>query len=260
MNRFVIVTTGRTGSTALAKELDNHPNVTCHGEILRPGIFRGDEPIPSAAEVERLAATSPLPYRTFARLRPDEEPDPGTFSCWVTHLENHAEGKMAIGFKMVQGHSKGFEDFFDVLRTLRFRVLHMTRRNLLRQAISAMVARETKVFNATDYKPEAQRTFTFPPPEILRWMRKKIRRSAQYRTRLGESGLPVLDIAYEDFRDDKAGFYREVCDFLGVPFQVPEASAQSIMTPEPLRELLTNYDAVARSLKRNEMDGFLEDA
>jgi LPS sulfotransferase NodH len=262
MNRFVIFTMGRTGSTAFAKELDKHPNVACHGEILRPGIFAGEraEQMPEPDKVERMSRVRPLPYRMFARLRPDDPPDLDAFARWMEHLEAHAADKRAVGFKMVDAHLRGFDNLFSVLNRLGFRVIYLTRRNVLRQVISGMVARETKVFNATDYQPQDGRKFEFVPRQVAMRMRRKIKKDAAYRQQMADLGLPFLEVTYEDFRDDKAGFYRQVCDFIGVPYFVPEASAQSIMTPEPLRQLLANYDDVARALKRNKMEHFLADA
>ena len=160
--RFVIFAQGRSGSTLLADLLNSHPRVYCADEIL-----------------------------TWKR----SDPARYALACSVGHRCDTYGFKVKI-YQLTQGQQ--LTDPGRLLRQLHdegWLLLHLQRRNVLRQALSSMVAAQRDV-----YHQQRGAAGLAPVPidaaELLRQTADRVRFCAEEAAAL--EGLPYASFLYED--------------------------------------------------------------
>jgi LPS sulfotransferase NodH len=224
--RFVIFTSGRSGSELLASLLHAHPRVHCDGEELAlPRPFR-------AAHVRGRAVRTTLAHR-MGRSGPD-----------------------VYGWKLITNHLRWYPEVFPnptaflgtyaqppgLLVTLR-------RADLLNQTLSLLHAEHTQ-FHYQAGKPAPRfEPFEVEPENLLsqlyyyendeRWLTETV------------GDLPHLSLVYEDdlatpkAQQDTAN---RVFDRLGLPPAPVDARLVPVAPPVP-RDRITNFEAVASALR-----------
>ncbi len=113
--KFVILGQGRTGSTLLTSLLNSHPAITCDGEILARRVL------------------NPLLYVT-CRSRIQSASDVYGFKVKIYQLTRTQKLDDVIGF-------------FKRLREDQWQIIYLKRENLLRHAISNMIAENTRLYH-----------------------------------------------------------------------------------------------------------------
>ena len=222
---FIVLARSRTGSNLLITLLESHPHIRADGEILHSLEGR------DGADV--LAKTfCKQPIRIKAR-----------------------------GFKVFYYHPID-DDSGGVWRTLagmdHLRVIHLKRRNVLRTLVSRKVA------GARDeWVTESGAPASFTDKAVALAARELAEGFA--RTRAWEEGgdemfsrHPLLSVHYEDLADDPNGVFREITDFLGVPYARPSTTLRR-QNPERLSDLVTNYEELKGAFQGTELEEFFED-
>src|SRR5688572_27202010 len=122
MTRAIILTTQRSGSTLLVSSLQSHPEILCRGELLIAGLRM---PPPALLKnhrhlfkLTRLVTTGAwLSTRTMRRFYAIQGPRAHVFKA----MYNHLRPPWTLNY---------------LLRDPDIRVIHLQRRNLLKQYIS----------------------------------------------------------------------------------------------------------------------------
>jgi hypothetical protein len=205
---------------------------------------------------------------------------------------DHPEAIRAVGFKL---HYEQIWQVPDVLEWLvaqnDLRVVHLKRRNLLRSRVSQRIAEMTQFFGEpiprplTDLltstkalkalrhparaakalrnalapklpRPQAQREpITVSADECKFYFAWVEENAAQYGSAFGDH--PVLTISYEDLLADREAVLHELQMFLGLrPRPLPVATRQQ--NPEPLEELIANYDELRSAFKDTKYAEFFD--
>jgi len=249
--RFVILTTGRSGSTWLAEALNSHDEVVCFGSLFE-------------VNADYVSFDSPG-YDNFddaAIAQRDAEP--------LSFLRERVFGDhpaRAVGFKIQYTNWFGFPGLLEELAAdAALRVIHLRRRNLLRTLASLRLAERTGQYHAKPLRVGPQRmlqalrhplravgrlrsrmeTRTYAPPSIRLsveecrefFMRAKL--EAQRHDELF-AGHDRLDVDYEEMVDDFAAVSRRLQQFLGVT-QRTLTYTQRPLNAAPARDMIANYD------------------
>jgi len=262
----------------LVSLLNAHPQVTCFREVLNPAhefIIYGVEGYDNDRAADRA-------------LR---DADPVAFLLQRIFCA-HPAGTAAVGFKTQ------YEQIWLVPRALEWllaqddlRVIHLRRRNLLRARVSIRIAqmtgvwmerkppplaglltpanalralrhpgRATKVVRATlrPKRPAAdarQQPIALSLDECRFYFNWVEQNAAQYDDAF--KGHPLVTLYYEDLVGDRRRRLEEVQKFLGVrPQSLPVATRQQ--NPEPLRELIANYDELRAAFKDTKYAEFFD--
>ena len=214
-SRFIIVTSGRTGSELLVTLLDSHPRIVCDGEIL---ARRVDAP-------SRLVAGR----QTRAALL----------------------GASAYGFKLLGQHIRYIQPVRDPATFLSgahhdgVKLIRLRRRSLLDQAISSVRAARS----AWHYTRADRATFVAPTldaVEVLATM--VIIEDAERYLDDRLEGLAVRELTYEGDLlrpEDRRRSADDICRDLALA-PVPLASDLVRITPERSSLAVANYDEIRR--------------
>ena len=273
--RFIILSGPRTGSNLLARSLNSHPEVTCFGEVFNfmidfvmYNVEGYDNLNPADLALQRRDPLQLLRQRVFGA---------------------HSQRTRAVGLKFHYDQLWGHQDLQDGLTGDKgLRVLHLQRRNLLRALISLKIAEQTgvwvvptgrkltlanvgKAFRHPGWavqklsallprmetaKSSAPAGVSISPEELYEYIiRMEITRAKFDDMFRDHSTHTVL---YEDLQRDREAVFNQTQAFLGVEPR-PLAAALQKQNPEPLRELLENYDELYEAFGDGDHGWMFED-
>jgi len=228
--RFCIFAQGRTGSSLLRSLINGHPDLQCRGEVLGP-----DAVLFPVRYVERLARHTPRP---------------------------------AFGFKVKVyqlTHHQGISDpngFMKALVRRGYRIIHLHRRNVLRQAISnsyALAAGRYHLQAGQSGGPEAIRV---DPGKLRGVMERRQEHTVLETSALRGLESDTLGLVYEDHLLDPTAHQSTVdtvFEFLGLPPSVEvEARFERIVTGS-LRDRISNFAELEQELAGTPFARHLDD-
>ncbi len=224
MVRAVISGRGRIGSHMLATALQQHTRIYARTEVFG------------------LVGMQRLRFVVSALLdKPEKEVgEDDILGYLMDYLEDQASrhGAQALVFISLYYELLSAPFTQALRRAFRerdFRIIHLTRRNLLKRLISSTVAKETGAYLAGS----AQLRVRLDAERIVEDIQFTLQSEAQVRARF--AGTPCLDLVYEDVCADFRGAMRQICKFLEVPYDEvqPETMKQENRT---MREAIVNYD------------------
>lgn len=268
--RFIILSGARTGSNMLASALDGSPNIVCFRETFNTRVdhidFHVDGYDDDSAEDRALRDSD---FREFLRRR---------IFC------DHGGRVQAVGFKMPHTQFWAFPGLLEwLVDDTDLRVLHLKRRNLLRMLVSLRIAQETGFWvDARERRLRrrlvgasmrtADRLWGLFSPTRAPWRSPRPRLvlaevecreffdrveqdDAAYAHRFGDH--QQLALYYEDLVNDQEETLSQVQDFLGVaPGRLAPTTRRQ--NPEPLAELIENYDELYKAFKSTPHASFFD--
>lgn len=244
--RFVVLTTNRSGSTWLMSTLNSDPRVMAQGELFlsrrRSLERRWDSDFAHPRFIEtRRDGTVPRPFSVFA------------------FLDSLYSAPGAVGFKLMYAHLLQFPELLVYFVRHRIRIVHLVRQNHLDVLLSyAVKARLGKAHLLEGQRAPQDMTVELDAGRLLEqlaWLQRKQRVA---RWVLTISGLPHMEVAYEDLLRDPAHF-SPIWQFLSLEprSNAPRSSLVKIRRGSH-RELIRNYDEVRHVLSGSRFAGLLE--
>ena len=280
--RFIILSGPRTGSTMLVTTLNSSPQITYFGELFKfmedtVGFGLGGIDIPgydnhSVADLELRNSD----FKAFLNQR----------------IFVEMKGVIATGFKQHYSHFLGFPGLREWLVEQRdMRVLHLHRRNLLRVLLSTEITKATggwvdraqptlkdkhlpsllqralrhparyaaripELFHnrAPEWKAKRE-AITLSPQECAAFFKETELHVEFYDKLLAKHQVHTL--FYEDLVDRREATLNAVQQFLGTtPRRLGVSTARQ--NPEPLAELIANYDELRTAFQGTEYESFLD--
>lgn len=248
LKKFVIITLPRSGSTVLVKTLDRHPQVFCAGELFYfPGnIYHTECQFP----FWRIKVLSnKINYlinfpNVILRLR-----------RFMNNFYNQEKpGYKAVGFKMMYQHILYMPGIMDYLKKNNIKVILLTRKNIIRNVLSDMKARESGVYHK---EPGDDKNVNKKLHVNLQLLSEKINETGRWSKKLEavSAGMETLQIDYSDFAnwDEMTG---RVFDFLEVSREIIQPATEKL-NPPALENMIDNYEEVKQWAIENGYSAFI---
>jgi hypothetical protein len=224
--RFVVFGQGRTGSKLLIELLRSNPDIDCDGEVLNGYYWN---------RVNRRLILPLLHYYPLPLFR-----------------RNARKSQKAVyGFKLFDDHIHRPGHILSCMHREGWRIIHIQRRDLIAQAISGVVARQTSRWHRRKGESVALSTVVIEPDKFLAVVQERVYRAAKIERLLAK--VPRLDIIYEDDLVD-IGYWEKtsvrLMHYLGLPVKL--LSAEIVKTWEqPYSELIANYTELIEAVGRS---------
>lgn len=226
--RFLIFAQGRSGSTLLGSLLGSHPDISCDHEILSiPVLF---------------------PMHYVQRRAQLSRKDTYGFRVKIYQLTSIQKIKAPRRF-VAKLHRSGYK------------IIHLRRANLLRQAVSNLVAAASDRYHYTrsDRDPAAAASIDVDCGELVSMIRKRVRYADDEDRVL--AGLPAHRMIYERHLLHRSAHQRALDDvfaFLGVP-SLPVRSDLVRSVSGRLEDVVRNYAELEKALREAGFERFLHD-
>jgi hypothetical protein len=222
--KFVVFAQGRTGSTLLVDLLDHLDGVHCDEEIL-------DAPVLStrlwvdAHRYRHPDAVYGFKVKIVQLVDAQRVTDP---AAWLTDM-----------------HRRGW------------RVIHLWRRNLLRQVLSTMLAERRGSFVFRDRAVPALDKLVVDPAHLRHWMR--VLAAVSVREREVIAAVPHTTVCYEDdleHPDRQQATLDRLAAFLSRPTATARTEVKRTAAG-PISDVVANVDDIERLLRGTEWESFL---
>ncbi|ATX80295.1 hypothetical protein Ga0123461_1883 [Mariprofundus aestuarium] len=263
--KFFIFTRGRTGSTAIIDELDNHPDIVALQELF---ISLEKSPELSKAYLEHgkgfykhiSAPYQVLPYGAWSsQYRRFRLPvigvtylacnrlisEKGMLSLYLDQSEQRTllsgQGKR-FGFKVLANHFDERPDLAGALKARGYMAIYLERKNTVKLILSGLIARQRGIYNLKNYIA-SEESYVIDLEDFEKrviWAKDSVQKE---KTWLKEKGFDVHVITYEDFVEDRETFFQGICSMLDIPFMLPPETDYSVMIPD-LSKTIANYESL----------------
>lgn len=231
---FVVLTRGRTGSTPICADINQHPDVVCHQELFRPAPINSPHDMAPSYEALKQSGAA---FSAGDYLARTAALDPGKL----------------VGFKallMDLNRHEGLETF--LLETAK--IVFLTR-DPVGAAISAAIASKRGAFNRhvglTDqaYLEKLRTRVELDPAFVVDEVKNYAYWSDVWKQRLKDANAPHIIITYEEYVEDRNYLLERVFDFLSVP-KLPSIGSAEYMkvTSENVWDDILNADEVRQAL------------
>jgi LPS sulfotransferase NodH len=220
--RFMIVGNARTGSNYLLDGLKTSPAIRMYHEI--------------------FASHNREVGKDFEKIL-------------STMYQRESRSTKMVGFKVFYNHLTN-EEWKKLVARNDLKVIHLTRRNRLRTIISLEIAFKTGQWTqgGKSAGPKEKRV-TLDPLKLLRRLEQI--EEGEGATRIRFCDRPILEIVYEDLVQSPREVFAAVSAYLGVDGIDPDKIRLRRQNPEPLAQLIVNYDEVESALKNTRFAEYL---
>jgi LPS sulfotransferase NodH len=223
--RFAIVGNARTGSNFLLDGLKTSPSIRMYHEIF--------------ADHNRQIG------KDFDRV-------------FATVFQPESQSTEMVGFKVFYNHLTD-EEWQRLLAHKELKIIHLTRRNRLRTVISLEIAFKTGQWTQSGKKVSSEikeRRLQLEPSRLIQRLEQIEAGEAAARVRFRDR--EILEVVYEDLVSSPLESFEAVGRFLGVRGIDPKQIRLRRQNPEPLQQLLVNYDEVEAALLNTRFAGYLQ--
>jgi len=227
--KVVVVTRGRTGSTAITEELGQTPGCRSELEVFSQG-----------ADVDFFDTP---PFEAWRRERPLAD-EAQLASAYLDLLEGETRerGCRALFWKALSQHFDERPYLGDMLRRRGYRAIYL-RRAPVRQVISGLVAQERGLYNSRR-PPKDRRRFRIDVARLRGLAEHERFAVNRDEALLFKHRLTGLEASYEDYLADRAQFFARIYADLGLPVALPRPSRYAVMLPD-LQAAIANFDGVS---------------
>src|SRR5688500_13098360 len=245
-NKFVVLTTNRSGSEWMMSTLNNFQDVFAHGELFLPrprdpeGKWDSDFGYPRFVE-SKVKGIALRPFSVFSYLN--------TFYGMP--------GK--VGFKLMYKQLGAYPEILAYLLKHRVRIIHLIRQNhldvMLSYAVKAKIGRAHLLVGQSTPDELRVELDTRSLVRKLGWLQEQHNMA---RKLLKWFRLPHVEVIYEDLVRDHTQFHL-IGDFLSINSrqQIPQSALTKIRKAGH-RDVIGNYDQVRETLVNSKFAGLLE--
>lgn len=224
-SKFMVIGFARTGSNYLIDGLKSSNSVVTYPEIF------ADHNRTSGKDIEKVLSTL---------------------------YQNEHRGARLVGAKIFYNHLTE-EEWHKFAAHDEFQIIHLTRANKLRTIVSLDVAFKTDEWTRSRFvrkTPLAKRRISLDTFRLLG--RLEAIRTQESLTRKRFAARPVHEVIYEEMVADPQKIFRGVGNFLGVTDIDYTTIKITKQNPEPLHQLVVNFDEVRQLLINTEFAGYLD--
>jgi LPS sulfotransferase NodH len=241
MQKFIIISTQRSGSSLLVTTLASHPAVVCHREIFLEENFH-----PNSYSTFRVSSLRNRVAHLFYREK--------LVNQYLEKLLSEAGDVAAFGFKFMYSQDKPLPQVIEWAEREDVKVIHLIRANVLKKRLSRLVSRFRNLAHSTERVEVCRISIeTTQLKEKLDSMSEQI---DQFRSRL--SHLQYIEVTYEELVANQAHEIKRLLEFLELEVVMGLSSNLVKVNSNDLSEVIKNYDEVAQVLTGTKYEQFLQ--
>jgi hypothetical protein len=271
--RFIILSEPRTGSSMLVQALNSSPQIVCFREVFNGRLDFIDFSMEGYDNFS--SADRPLRKQDPVRFLHER-----IFCSWPDDIR-------AVGFKLLYEHYIDFPGLIEgLVRDAGLHVIDLRRRNVLRMLVSFKLAEETGVW-MQEQPAKLTRSRLFAAirhpqraisraPQVLRRRRPQPEQRPRMRITAHEffefamkshlrgegydemfQDHPRFPVSYEDMTERQDAVFAAVQSFLGVEPRPLQVTLER-QNPQPLRELIENYDELRETFQNTPAAEFFD--
>lgn len=248
---FVLLSTQRSGSTWVIDMLNSHPAITAYSELLLENAHGK----PEWGGAKDLGFWND--YYGTEHARCSDTPRRGLLYKYLDQVYAPRANCSAIGFKLMYGQFGAFPELFDYMKKREVKVVHLIRENLLDILLSKETASQRDIFHSRVEDQLGEVRINLDTRQLLQRLETQLGGMERARRIFEGSGLPYLEVMYEDLISD-AAWFDQILDFLCVSTaRASLSSSLKKLNKAPHRDLIENYESVETVLRGTRFEALL---
>lgn len=251
MNKFVILSQPRTGSTLITSLIASHKGVRCLVEPINPSTHNHHmKPIPGSPGLIPEVLIQNKLEPTLNKLL-SKGPLPQNWNSTSKTAE------IAAGFKIMAHQVRGLkhsELFWEYLHKNSIKVLLVFRENIAMQYISDLIVKKTRQCAVWSGEPKTAQVEV--PIKSLRENLRRIKEERRYLLERSRN-LDRRRLTYEKFKDNITTVESILPWLTGAKYNV--TSKLQKQNPDSMRSRVTNYDQLVAELRRLKFDHLISE-
>ena len=249
MSNFVILSSKRSGSTYLVSALNNHPEISCTGEI-----FKAINPLRIILPEYSYFHTQNESIGNRIRHYLNRE---YVTKLHLDKLYKRNKDENIIGFKLMPRQITRFPATIPYLREKNIKAIALIRKNLIDRLVSTKRAVKTKTFGTKNIDRAKKVTLKLDPKTIIKDL--ELLDSDTQRIKSNAALFNHILINYDDlFSLDSTIIQKKISEFLDVNFH-PLKSKQTKIIKNPVSRVVENYDEIYPIIKNSRFNIHLVD-
>lgn len=247
MEKFVILTTKRTGSTRLVSLLDSHPQIMCMEELLLSADCLKTSPLKYAySSFRNKNLVSKLRHKFF-RERSNRK--------YLEFVFSEKEYS-ACGFKVMGSQIRENLNMISILNEMSVKFILLKRKNLLKKLISHKIALTTGEWSRKKSDEYDRIKVKLDKSTLLNGLDNLVRADRNLEKLL--TGCQVLTVFYEDtFGKNQTKVLTEILSFLNIKGSAILKSNLMKQNSNQLIDLVENYKEIVEILEPTDYKSFL---
>ncbi len=246
VQKFIMLSYARCGSNMLKAMLNEHPQITCFGEIFNPAYGKGYLKWVNKSFLRRLSHKYLRDYSIENFLND------------ICTIQTTGDPQ-AVGYKiMYPGQFERYPNFRDHWKINEFKIIRLTRHNLLRRYLSSKIANKESRWSSSNYRGR-QISITLDLDDLKRSINCLESIDCQIDTLAQE--FQYLNVSHEQIVLNRKSSLQNIFEFLGVDINQTEKIEPRTVKQNPgeLNMLIENYDEVRDALAGGQYERFLEE-
>ena len=255
--KFILFSKQRSGSTWVIDLLNSHPEIVGFAELFLYDMW-GQPPVGGDAGI--LAWNSFLARYVTGSGEPTRRERDRLYNQYLDEsVFASRQASKAIGFKLMYNQAVSDLAIPKYLQQNSVSCVHLIRRNHLDAVLSAEAVRLRGLAHAETNAPVRQVTIHLEPESIELRLQRRDREIAAASEYADFLGLPVIELVYEELSADITRII-PVLEFLGVDSSAVDLTSRlRKLNSKSHRELISNYDDIARALHGSRFAHMLRD-
>lgn len=249
MNKFIIVGTQRTGSSALGQALGLHPQVACGWEWTQRVGYLSLISLPKKA-LEGEFSYLPEKHKLYMKKVFTEE------TCWIGFRRLFRSSDMWIGSPKLAPslYLERLRDHLDWISADKdIHVIHIVRNDNLSWLKSKALSEKTGSYFGEDY---SEVKVSINPKEAVK--RLQLKEIIDEKLFSLESTNPYFQVSYESFKKGNRGVVEDVLKFLKLdPVLLPDLKAGMSLKPQTNKTVSSSIENLEEIKSAISLHGYL---
>jgi len=278
IDKFVVITTQRSGSNYFCFWLNNHPNIRCHSELFLNKYVGIDgfsyfcrskfsrkylsilfsNPVMKKLPGNLILSKLIDEYYNSLLYNPSHSgPITDNESLELRdkyHIREFPESDSTVGFKLMYDQLREYKALENILRKQSCKILHLIRNNVLKIYLSKITRRKRGIAHSANEVNQIK--VYVNPSSLLKYIEKTIKITERMRNKF--SNWDYLEVSYEEFIQDYEISRETIFDFLEVENTEVRRPVLKKLNPNSSKDIIQNYDEVSEALRNTPYLNFLD--
>lgn len=274
--KFIILTTGRTGSSNIVKDIDTFEETKCLGEIFS---VSGD----IKKTIERMDSYplrfNPLRLWSYSLLKICSKFQINNqflkfiiakmiilffkifknFKFRISLINEFLELSIKnnpniqyVGFKAILT-TDNIDQIFKIAS--QYKVIFLYRENSLRQVMSSMIAEKRGYYNGK-IELKKDEHYTFNKKDVLNRLKYNINFKKTIEEKLKDQKIDHISVSMERWINDKDAFFQTIADYLSIKNKrfANNKTRLKVSNPDVLSNIINNFQEIQTHLKEEGYD------
>jgi hypothetical protein len=223
--KFIIFGQGRSGSDLLRSLINSHPDIYCDIELFNPAMLKKDHPV-----FRYVIQTLPL---------------------WYVQKRKQKYADKSYGFKLFLWQLKQAESVTKKLSEAGWKIIHIQRMNVVKQAFSAQIGVLTHRYQRTSNTPIPEEVYKIDVKDLVGSVKFRIQQ-LQLENKVVET-LDHFKVVYEDDLKDENNWNDTMKKVFQYLEQEPVIVQSSLLVTDARNdsERIENFDEIIQYLQNN---------